>query len=198
VNPLQPSACGHQGHGPSPVTWHRGFCTPPGSTSAAERSTRRHATHHRTLRPTPPSRARSLDSPHPRRSHGRTRHPFDANCERAARARVAPKPQAPGVHYGSRSRLPRVPTPPHQARCRGDSRDRDDPLLPPDCLWRAPHGQSHPKPLERGHPTRRVSAGREDLPQTTSLLSVRGCKWESNPLSSFTSYTATTRREDTT
>jgi hypothetical protein len=123
------------------------------------------------------------------RTHGPTRHPFDANC---GRARAAPKQQAPGVRHGSRC-----------CGClrhhieRGAGGDRDDPLFPPDRLWQAPHGRRHPKPLKRGHPTRRASGGGEGLPQTTPLLSVRGCKWGSRPLSSITSNTPPTGRERT-
>jgi hypothetical protein len=51
---------------------------------------------------------------------------------------------------------------------------------PPHLLEQAPRGLRHRKPLERGHPTRRASAGGESPPQTGPLLSVRGREWVSN------------------
>jgi hypothetical protein len=104
----------------------------------------------------------------------------------------APKSQAHGVRHGIWSRLPRVPT---RRALRHPIEPAPRGLRHPQ-LEPAPHGLRHLKPLVtrvvRGHPTRRASAGGEGPPQTTPLLSVRGCEWGSNPLSSTTLHTPQT------
>jgi hypothetical protein len=131
--------------------------------SAAERSTestRRNATRLRTHRPTPPSRARSLDSPHPR-PHAPTIRCLLWTCQSCTKAA--------GTWGTSRLTVEAVPGAYATTSSVVPGGERDDPLLPSesssDRLWQAPHGQRHPKPLERGHPTRRSSAGREGLPK---------------------------------
>jgi hypothetical protein len=48
----------------------------------------------------------------------------------------------------------------------------------------APQGLRLPKPLKRGHPTRRASTGGGGLPQTHPAALRSGCEWGSKPLSS--------------
>jgi hypothetical protein len=143
-----------------------------------------------TPRPAPPHRARSHDPPLQRGP----RCPVMPIVDVPNRA---PKSQAHGVRHGAWSRLPRVPTPTQRARCQGPGDDSS----PHHLLEPAPRGLRHHKPLDRGHSTRRASAGGAGPPQTTPgpLLSVRGCEraqWGSKPLSSIIPHTPKQAGED--
>jgi hypothetical protein len=115
-----------------------------------------------------------LMTPRPSRLHlGPGRPTLDHNAAHAAPLcqlwtcqTRAPKSHAHGVRHGAWSRRPRVPTRLrlHNEHGAGDlGTTRHHPACSSQRL-------RHLKLLERGHPTRRASAGGEGPPQTTPLL----------------------------
>jgi hypothetical protein len=96
----------------------------------------------------------------------------------------------PGVRHCAWSRLPRVPTPSLRARCRGPGATCHHPTCSSQHLAVC----AITSPSREG--TQRDESAQVSPPQTTPLLSVRGCEWNSNLLSSINN-TLLSKRERT-